>query len=121
MPIVPIAKELGHYQRTIKIFLMNPSPKKKKRSGAGSSKIKTDQNLRRIHRAMSANTGKNSGSIFDVAGLKYLPKSTGNKVLRGMGKTFHLLKSRMPNTVKREYNEPKKTHKITNEMHFVYL
>ena len=69
IPVEAIAKELGRHQRKIKRFLANPSPRKK-RSDAGSSKLKTDRNMRRIRRAMSANPGKNSGAIFAAAGFK---------------------------------------------------
>ena len=54
VPIEAIAKELGRRKRTIKRFLIDPFLRKK-RSDTGSSKIKTDGNLRRICRAMSAN------------------------------------------------------------------
>ena len=64
--------------------LADPSPRKK--SDAGSSKLKTDRNMRRIRRAISANLGKNSGVIFAAAGFKNVPKSAQNKVLCEMGK-----------------------------------
>lgn len=101
IPVEVIAKELGRHQRTIKRFLADPSPRKK-RSDAGSSKLKTDRNLRRIRRAMIANPGKTSGEIFAAAGLKDVPKSTRNKVLHEMGQNVSPVKMPPMNAKHRE-------------------
>ena len=108
--IEAIAKQLGRHQGTRKTFLMDSSPRKK-RSDGQLSKIKADRNLCRIRRAMSANSGKYSGEIFDAVGLKNVPKSTSNKVLRGMGKNISPIKwpPIISNTAKREYNGPNST------------
>lgn len=101
VPIEVIAKDLSRHKRTIQRFLADPSSRKK-RSDAGSSKLKTVRNLRRIRRALSANAGKNSGEIFAAAGIQNVPKSTRNKVLHEMGKNVSPIKMPPMNVKHRE-------------------
>jgi hypothetical protein len=80
-----VAHQIGRHPRTIKRFLADPSPRKK-RSDAGSSKLQTERNMRRIRRAFVAKPGKTSRTIFADAGLPNVPKSTRNKVLHKIAK-----------------------------------
>ena len=98
-----IARELGRHQRTIKRFLMDPLPRKK-RSDAGLVKIKTDRNLRRILRATSANQEENRGEIFDAAEMKNVPKYTRNKVFLAIRKNISPIK-KPPMDAKHEKGE----------------
>ena len=78
-----IAEITGRHVDTVKRFLKDPSPRKK-RSDAGCSKTVTDRDMRKIVRQLRRNPGQTSKSIFTSAGLPEVPKTTRNDIIRSI-------------------------------------
>lgn len=81
--LADIAQIIGRHIDTVKRFLKDPSPRKK-RSDAGLSKTVNDRDMRRIGRQLRRKPGQTSKSIFTAAGLPGVSKTTRNDVLRSI-------------------------------------
>lgn len=96
-----IAEQIGRHVDSVKRFLKDPSPRKK-RSDAGVSKTVSARDLRKIGRQLRRKPGQTSNTIFKAAGLPEVPKSTRNAILATMGSVKAPLK--MPPLTPRHKN-----------------
>lgn len=76
-----IAAKIRRHIDTVKRFLKDPSPRKK-RSDAGRSRTVTTRDMRNVVRQIRKNPGQTSKSIFIAAGLPEVPKTTRNDIIR---------------------------------------
>uniref|UniRef100_A0A0L8H392 Tc3 transposase DNA binding domain-containing protein n=1 Tax=Octopus bimaculoides TaxID=37653 RepID=A0A0L8H392_OCTBM len=78
-----IAEKLGRHVDTVRRFLKDPSPRKK-RSDCGTSKTVTARDLRNIGHKLREKPGQTSKDIFAASGLPHVPKTTRNRILGTM-------------------------------------
>ena len=80
-----IAISLGRHVDTVKRFLADPSPRKK-RSDSGVLKAVTTRELRLVKRKLLKKLGQTSKTIFREANLPEVSKSTRCRLLRSLAK-----------------------------------
>lgn len=85
-PIKDIAASIGRHVDTVKRYLADPSPRKK-RSDSGVLKTASTRDLRNVKRLMSKTPGLTSKEIFNQANLPEVSKTTRCRLLRIMGKS----------------------------------
>ena len=78
-----IARKLGRHIDTVRRFLKDPSPRKK-RSDAGHSRTVSARDMRNVVHQLRQRPGQTSKSIFNGAGLPNVPKTTRNDILRSV-------------------------------------
>jgi len=85
-PIKDIAASVGRHVDTVKRYLADPSPRKK-RKDSGVLKIASTRDLRNVKRIISKKPGLTSKEIFNQANLPEISKTTRCRLLRDMGKS----------------------------------
>ena len=80
-----IATSLGRHVDTVKSFLSDPSPRKK-RSDSGTLKAVTTRELRLVKKTLVKKPGQSSKTIFQEAHLPEVSKSTRCRLLRNLVK-----------------------------------
>ncbi len=76
-----IAKILGRHTKTIQRFLEDPSSRRV-RADKGKLKSVNARDIRKIKREVFKKPGSTSNAIFENWGLKEVPKTTRNRILR---------------------------------------
>lgn len=82
-----IAHSLGRHVDTVKRFVADPTPRKK-RSDSGVLKAVTTRELRLVKRKLLKKPGQTSKTIFTEANLSKVSKSTRCRLLRSLAKSI---------------------------------